>query len=480
MQQTRFVRHEVKNGLLVGIELCDTMRNAIDDLERTMESFNRGFCRQSSDVGEGASSMTGGGSRSRSGTGSGSGSGTDDSRHNMNNSGVDPSETGSTKSDGGDDDGSPNGVSARSRKLMEELDVTLHEVLDTVLAEAMARDVIHEVYQPRKERLDVLGLFTNSGSKAGKAERFPVVVAGDRHDIPYLMLDPQLLRYIHRNAISNACKYGAQGGKVLTELWFDTSTNTFQMQVINDPGPGHDRLMALGDEASENVFRQGSMLHLNDGNNRSSYISSGDGAWIMQKCAKTMRGACAIDFKSDKTVFTFACPAEPLCVVEWPDTHDFQVPNGTWGIAVDDSKIQRKLMARILGHVGVEESKRIILGSTPAEVFDVGWHISKVLEENPSTSKVLILVDENLDFGESEGHPVVLSGSVIMKDVLAKLTAEEERRTFVLVRSANDSADDVALYMRRTHGFFPKAPMQRQRIRELLAPLWAERFHNLH
>jgi hypothetical protein len=450
----------------VGIELCDTMRNAIDDLERTMESFNRGFCRQSSDAGEGASSSR-----------SGDGGGPDDSRHTGSN--ADAAETGSTKSDG-DDDGSPNGVSARSRKLMEELDVTLHEVLDTVLAEAMARDVIHEVYQPRKERLDVLGLFTNSGSKAGKAERFPVVVAGDRHDIPYLMLDPQLLRYIHRNAISNACKYGVQGGKVLTELSFDTATNTFQMQVMNDPGPGHDRLMALGDEASENVFRQGSMLHLNDGNNRSSYISSGDGAWIMQKCAKTMRGACAIDFRSDKTAFTFTCPAEPLCVVEWPDTHDFQVPNGTWGIAVDDSKIQRKLMARILGHVGVEESKRIILGSTPAEVFDVGRHISKVLEENPTASKVLILVDENLDFGESEGHPVVLSGSVIMKDVLAKLTAEEERRTFVLVRSANDSADDVALYMRRTHGFFPKAPMQRQRIRELLAPLWAERFHNLH
>jgi hypothetical protein len=44
------------------------------------------------------------------------------------------------------------------------------------------------------------------------------------------------------------------------------------------------------------------------------------------------------------------------------------------------------------------------------------------------------------------------------------------------VRSANDSAKDVERYIERTHGFFPKAPMQQERIREILEPLWNKRF----
>jgi hypothetical protein len=44
------------------------------------------------------------------------------------------------------------------------------------------------------------------------------------------------------------------------------------------------------------------------------------------------------------------------------------------------------------------------------------------------------------------------------------------------VRSANESEKDVACYFERTHGFFPKALMQQERIREFLEPLWTKRF----
>ena len=394
---------------MAGIELCDSLRNAIDDIGRSLESRQGALSRELSIV----SVLT------------------DDVCDDL--------------------DGDVLSSSDPSRRLMEELDVTLHEILDTVLAEAMARDVIHEVYQPRAERLDVVGLFTNSGSKAGKAERFPVVAT--RPDIPYLMLDPQLLRYIHRNAISNACKYGLPGGVVVTELGYDMRKRMFQMQVKNEPGPEHEQLLALGDRASEVVFTQGSMLHTEE--NHQVHISSGDGAWIMQKCAKTMRGSCSIKFTEARTVFTFRCPAQPLCVVEWPDTQDFKVPPDTWGVAVDDSKVQRKLLSPILRHVGIEDDRQIILGATPSEVFDLGKVINNVLEQNPA-SKVLILVDENLDFGESGGELVVLSGSLVMQEFLATMPPQQESQIFVLVRSANDSSDDVALYTSRTHGFFPK------------------------
>ena len=61
------------------------------------------------------------------------------------------------------------------------------------------------------------------------------------------------------------------------------------MEVINEPGDSHDKILALGDAARDVVFAPRSRLtDLNTHN--SMLISSGDGAWIMSKCAKTMGG----------------------------------------------------------------------------------------------------------------------------------------------------------------------------------------------
>lgn len=425
---------QVKNGLLAGIELCDSLRNAIEELEKSVAIMKAqlapGHFQHSASCGFDDSSS----------------SSLELEVVNTHN----------------------------SRRYIEELDVMLHEVLDTALAEAMARDVVHEIYHPRLERIDVPSLLASSGTKSGKSERFPI--EQKTPDMPYLQLDPQLLRFIHRNAVSNACKYGKQGGKVLTVISFEPDSRTFVMEVVNEPGNGHEEILAMGETAaSEAVFAQGSRLHLNCEQSEDRYISSGDGAWIMQKCAKTMSGSCKIQFEKDRTVFTFKCPAEPLTVVEWPETKDFQVPSDTWGIAIDDSKIQRKLMARILAHAGIEEERRILLGKTPNEVHGLKRILLERLEMD-SESIVFVLIDENLDFGSSGEAQVLLSGSLVMQDILRSLRADQLCRVFALVRSANDSSDDVAQYMERAHGFFPKAPMQRERVREILAPLWAERF----
>ena len=44
-----------------------------------------------------------------------------------------------------------------------------------------------------------------------------------------------------------------------------------------------------------------------------------------------------------------------------------------------------------------------------------------------------------------------------------RLDPSEERRLLALVRSANDSPDDVAMYMERAHGFLPKCPTEPDR-----------------
>ena len=50
-----------------------------------------------------------------------------------------------------------------------------------------------------------------------------------------------------------------------------------------------------------------------------------------------------------------------------------------------------------------------------------------------------------------------------MQAARARLTPAEESRLLVLIRSANDSADDVASYLERAHGFLTKAPIEPDR-----------------
>ena len=425
----RFTRHEVKNGLLEGIELCDSLRSAMEDLVAQSNS-NHGSCG--------------------------------------------PVDNGSRDS-GGEREGETGDrpAGALTRRFIEDLDYNLHSVLDIVLAEAMARDVIHGDYKPRHERIDVKGVLSHTGLGIGATDKFPIEITGG--PLPYLSLDAQLLRHIHRNALSNACKYGKPGGKVVTQLSFDQPKKTFGIKVINEPGEKHSMLVSMGESAKAAVFQQGARLHSHL-NLESCHVSSGDGAWIMQKCAKTLDGECQIEFLQDKTIFTFSCPAQPLIVTDWSKTQDFQVPQNTWGIAIDDSKIQRRLLSRIFLFAGVQESKTFVLGESHAEVEEFKEKVLALVKEFPD-DRILILVDENLDFGKSNESPAhIMSGSLLMQDILSQMTLAEEQRILALVRSANDSAEETEIYCERTHGFFPKGPLQRDRVREIVAPLWADRF----
>ena len=407
LQQTQFVRHEIKNSLLVGIELIDSLRNAVDDVK---------------------------------------------------------------------DSSSLSDLSRPSKKIntwwkrIEELDSTLHVVLDTVLVEAMIRDITHGVYRPQFETLNILSLLRSTEPDASK---FPVIPPTT--GIPFLSFDPHLLRYIHKCAISNACKYGQKDGIVVTDVSFDEKDSIFTMKVINQPGVGHNKLVALGSKASEKVFAEGSNLHrglkIDD-----QFVSSGTSAWIAQKCACLLGGKCDIKFEEESTVFTFICRVKYLEHVGGSDgASDFLVPPDTFGIAVDDSNVQRKLMRKLFSYVGIDESRQTTVGRNTAEIFGLERIIADTLIAHP-TSKILVFMDENLDFTAGTGENVIMSGSRVMKDVLSSLSRDQERRIFALVRSANDSATDIAGYMSRTHGFFPKAPMNQDRARETLAPLWIQRF----
>ena len=69
-----------------------------------------------------------------------------------------------------------------------------------------------------------------------------------------------------------------------------------------------------------------------------------------------------------------------------------------------------------------------------------------------------------------------MSGSLCIESIRKRVLPDQERRMLALVRSANDSANDVAIYNSRAHGFLPKAPLQRDKIPDMISPLWEKRY----
>ena len=96
-----------------------------------------------------------------------------------------------------------------------------------------------------------------------------------------------LLRYLHREALSNACKYGKTGGVVLTEILYDEKQEKMQINVINLPGDYHNRLIKMGSKAEELVFTKGCQVHETFQSDVASQVSKkseaavlpGDGGW---------------------------------------------------------------------------------------------------------------------------------------------------------------------------------------------------------
>lgn len=428
-EANRFTRHEVKNGLLAAIGLCESLRETthIFDSPNASQEFS-------------------------------------------NNKEMASFQTAAL--DGPMEPASNLNVS----RCTQELDKTLKDVLDTILSEAMARDVIHGVYEPKMERVDIRETLCTSHGATN--ERFPIF--SEPSPFPSLYFDRQLLNNIHRNAVSNACKYGEKGGVVTTIVYFDNVNKVFKMDVINNPGESHERLVQLGNQASDAVFSSGTRLHGEDGIADTKNHSAGDGAWIMRKCAETLKGKASIVFEPHRTIFSFSCPAdrfEEVLMTKSVDPNTFKVPPNTWGIAIDDSKIQRKLLKTFFDYAGVEKSRSIILGGTTNEITGFVDYTAQLIERHPM-DYFLLIVDENLDFVEDAAIRATVSGSECIDTLRRRLMPRQERRVLALVRSANDSSPDIAIYNSRAHGFISKAPIRKNIVLETIAPLWCNRFLN--
>ena len=321
------------------------------------------------------------------------------------------------------------------------------------------------------ERIDVNHILKQT--RGFKASDSQFSLSCEPSPMPVLMSDQGLFKCIHGNAIRNALKYGEPGGKISTEATYNPETSEFVMRVINRPGPGHQKLVALGSRASELVFSHGTRLHKDSELGKRSH-SAGDGAWIIRKCANILGGSCDISFEEDRTVFEFRAPVK-LHGGPTRDADAFHLPDVVWCIGIDDSKIQRKLLRRLFLHAGVSGPRQIILGHKEDEITGFVDRIVDFVNRHPA-DRFLLLVDENLDTGNDGGKHETISGSECVKEIRKILDPEQEQRMLALVRSANDSPQELALYKSRAHGCMPKVPLRGMSVREMVAPFWKERF----
>lgn len=254
------------------------------------------------------------------------------------------------------------------------------------------------------------------------------------------------------------------------------------MRVTNLPGPNHDLIREMGPVAEDLVFAKGGALSTmlaRRGANVKEKTSNG--AWIVQKGAEVMGGTCIMRFLPEKTEFILRFPTETAKEGEADDVDDetpkerFRIPDNTWGIAIDDSKIQRKLLERFLQYAGVRKDQIIVLGKDTTEIEGFVDFVSDFLDQHPN-EHIFIIADENLDVVLDDAHHTTVSGSLCIESIRKRVLPDQERRMLALVRSANDSANDVAIYNSRAHGFLPKAPLQRDKIPAMISPLWEKRY----
>ena len=148
------------------------------------------------------------------------------------------------------------------------------------------------------------------------------------------------------------------------------------------------------------VFAPGTSLHTPidvDQNLVRVSNSSGDGAWTMQKYARILKGDCNIRFEQDRTVFSFWCPAKAYIPTHQQGQSDAPelaaLPKNTWGIIIDDSKIQHKLMDRFLKIAVIAKDKHVIVGSNSEETHRFVDQVTDLVRTNPN-DRFLVIADE--------------------------------------------------------------------------------------
>lgn len=157
----------------------------------------------------------------------------------------------------------------------------------------------------------------------------------------------------------------------------------------------------------------------------------------------------------------------------------FKLPSNVYAIAIDDSKIQRQLLKKFFDCIKIPSDRSFIQGKSAAEITGFNdWALNFIY--NHPNDYFLFIVDENLVIQDDEfSKHVTISGSMSISNLRSKLLPDQEKRVLALIRSANDSARDIAIYNSRAHGYISKEPIRGSACLDAIAPHWIARFPKL-
>lgn len=119
--------------------------------------------------------------------------------------------------------------------------------------------------------------------------------------------------------------------------------------------------------------------------------------------------------------------------------------------------------AKFFEYAGIPSDRIHIFGRDSDEIMSFVDNVVSFMDEHMG-DHILLIADENLDIVDEVAKHKTISGSQLVEIIRARLLPEQERCLFSLIRSANDSASDIAIYNSRAHGFLPKGKQSDMRL----------------
>lgn len=317
---------------------------------------------------------------------------------------------------------------------------------------------LEEIVSKRVSRYADAGRRIRSGPTMGSAAKRET-----------LILDPVLVNIIIDNLFSNALKYGAAEPPPSVELRVDGAEDAgsksacVTLTVRNAAGPGHARLLALGDTGLNRVAAsQGERAHGDHGANE----SAGDGFPMAVSSAHALGGTLLLSLSETHVTAELSIPFVAYdTFARWSATRiaDLSVA------LVDDSSIQRRMfsrkLARLFASPSASSPSSSSASSSKKESKEEPSSADAAAEQLAAAARVAVLAGETQASVESfpqcavdsdadvvlidqhfgQAHATKL-GTDLVREIRAIDAHHDHPPRLIFVISADDSPDDVLRY----------------------------------
>mmetsp|Transcript_34176 Transcript_34176/g.119506 ORF Transcript_34176/g.119506 Transcript_34176/m.119506 type:complete len:961 (+) Transcript_34176:83-2965(+) len=308
------------------------------------------------------------------------------------------------------------------------------ELLETTVRKSVLLHLATGVYEPQLEDTDMTQLLETRLERLSEAGRDVVLLPTDGAadaDASSLLLDPLLVKIIADNLLSNAIKYGGATEPPSVSMRVDPVEDgvvSMSFEVRNVAGPGHERLLALGDDKLNCIAAtEGRRAHGTHG----ASTSAGDGFPMAVASAVALGGTLRLGTTPTEVVATLSLPRVLLDATEQCAFVDI---SGLKTALVEDSSLQRKMWARRISSAFPSSAPPILAGESHDSIDAFPRTII-------SADVDVIFVDQH--FGSVHGTKV---GTDLVREIRAHDRAAGVPDRLIFVVSANDAPDDLAFY----------------------------------